>query len=40
MAYNYDEWSDKHKDTVALCIGGFYAIVLIVFAILTLIYAK
>ena len=40
MAYNYDEWSDKYKDTMALCIGGAYGIILIAIAILTLIYAK
>ena len=40
MGYNYDEWSEKHKDTIALCIGGIFATVLIIFAILTLIYTK
>jgi len=40
MSYNYDEWSEKHKDAIALCIGGIYATILIVFAIIIFIYAK
>lgn len=40
MPYNYDEWSDKHKDSIALCIGGLYGIILIIIAIFILIYAK
>lgn len=40
MAYDYDEWAEKHKDTIALCVGGAYAIGLIVFAVLGYIYIK
>ena len=40
MAYNYDEWSEKHRDTIALCIGAVYAIILITFAVIVYIYAE
>ena len=38
MSYNYDEWSEKHKDTIALWIGITYAIIMIVVAVLVIKY--
>lgn len=37
---SYDEWSEKYKDDIALCIGVMYGIILIIFAVLVMIYTK
>ena len=31
---DYDEWAEKHKDTIALCIGVAYGAILVIFAII------
>ena len=40
MAYNYDEWSEKHKDTIALVIGVGFGIALLGFALIAYIYCE
>ena len=40
MTYSYDEWSDKHKDTIALWVGIVFGAGLIAIGVLTLIYAQ
>lgn len=40
MKFNYIDWAEKHKDSIALAIGGMYITILIVIAILTLFFGK
>lgn len=37
---SYKEWSDKNNDSIALCIGATYAIILIIFVVLGHIYCE
>ena len=37
---SYDEWSEKHRDNIALCVGAMYAIILIIFAVLGYTYCE
>lgn len=32
--YDYDEWAEKHKDTIALCLGITYGLALLIFALI------
>jgi len=38
MTHNYDKWSDKHNDTIALWIGIGYGIIMTIIAILVIKY--
>jgi len=37
--FNYDKWSDKHSDSIALWIGIAYGVILTAIAILVIKYA-
>ena len=32
--YNYDDWAEKHADTIALILGGIYGMALLIFAVI------
>ena len=38
MTYNYNDWSDKHSDSIALWIGIAYGIFMTIVAILIIKY--